>query len=59
MHKWEPVSEGPITGPSIGSAHLVEKTEALTTETAILYRTTVFATDGRTLSVALSTAPLR
>jgi hypothetical protein len=59
MHQWESVTEGAITGPSIGSAHLVEKTEALKTETAILCRTTVFASDGRTLSVALTTAPLK
>jgi hypothetical protein len=59
MQQWVSVSEGQITGPSIGAAHLIEKTEALTTETAILYRTTVFATDGRTLSVALTTAPLK
>jgi hypothetical protein len=53
---WKTISEGPLVGPSVGSAQLFEKTErSEVTGKGTLIRTTVFRADGGVVSVALAT----
>jgi hypothetical protein len=56
--KWEDVSEGTVTGPVVGLLETREKTQRMSTQSGMLYRTILFGKDGH-VSVSLAFAPPR